>query len=409
MIRAIENNMQLHAPATPFNDELILQTLLGTRDGVIVTDVNGNVVLINHEGEKLTGYASVECYGLPVESVCRLASESRGLILYNPVREALMSGRAVTCDTLQLIHANCESRCIEADASLVRDKAGKAIGAVFTFRNVTEQLLSINMLKEANHKVEEIHKSVKDSILYAKRIQEAMLPCKATMLKHFEESFIIYKPKDIVSGDFYWFAEAGNKFIIVVADCTGHGVPGALMSAIGCSFLNEIVNNKKITTPSQILTRLDLCIKQTLRGDAAGDRCQDGMEITICSIDKSKGTLEYAGAGRPMYLMQDKQLNIINGDRQGIGGSQFGQPREFTNHLILYNSGDLVYLFSDGYTDQFGGRREKKMMTRNFIKLLDATAHYGIIEQEKMLTQWLDRWKGKLEQTDDILLVGIKL
>jgi len=396
-------------PAAISTEDIISCALQGICDSIILTDAAGVVIFMNEVAEKLTGYSNSDGRGQAIEAICSITDAGQIAFAKNPVHEVIATGQNLCFDNLLLTDLNGNSYNINVSIAPVCDKAHAIIGAVITIKDISEQLANLNKLKAAHLKIEEIHKGVKDSILYAKRIQEAMLPDPGLLSRNFEESFIIYKPKDIISGDFYWFAEAGNSFIIAVADCTGHGVPGALMSTIGCSFLNEIVNNKKITTPGQILTRLDLCLKQVLRTDLTGSHCHDGMDIAVCCIDKTRGTLEYAGAGRPVYCIQNGQLSVITGDKYGLGGAVQGPKRVFTNHLKLFNSGDVLYLFSDGYSDQFGGRKEKKMMTRNFMKLLDATVSYGIAEQEKMLNQWLDRWKGKLEQTDDILLVGMKL
>lgn len=264
-------------------------------------------------------------------------------------------------------------------------------------------------LKVAYKVVEETNKSMTDSINYAKLIQEAMLPEKAVLTNYFPNSLIIYRPKDIVSGDFYWFVERDGKLLIAVADCTGHGVPGSLMSMIGYSLLNEIVNVKKIRQPAEILNKLNKGIRRTLKQDKIGNQRCDGMDIALCSIDRQTKEIEFAGANRHLIFFRDKSLEMTKGNKSGIGGLHDESAINFTNHKITYDEGDIIYLCTDGYADQFGGTKGRRMMTRNMIKILEKSLSFGVAEQEQLLNHWLDKWQGNYEQTDDILLIGIQL
>lgn len=263
-------------------------------------------------------------------------------------------------------------------------------------------------IEDAYEKAEEENKNFKDSISYAKQIQEAMLPSLGTLLNRYPESFILYKPKDIVSGDFYWFVECGNKFIIAVADCTGHGVPGALMSTMGCSLLNEIVTIDNITQPSEILSRLNNDVHNLLKQNRKESHSRDGMDIAICSIDKENGKLEFAGANRHLLIFKNQNLQLIKGNSYGIGGIQLEKEREYVNHKMPLDKEDRIYLFTDGYADQFGGRYERRMMTRNLINLLQFMLSFDMLQQQQLLEQWFEKWKRNLEQTDDILVIGIQ-
>lgn len=264
-------------------------------------------------------------------------------------------------------------------------------------------------LQVAYHKIEEYNKHLTDSLNYAKLIQEAMLPDKQMLAKFFDRSFIIFKPKDIVSGDFYWFQERDNKLIVAVADCTGHGVPGALMSMIGAGILNEVVNVNGLTKPSLILDHLNAGVRKSLKQDTGNPRC-DGMDIAICTLDKEKKELQFAGANRHLvYFRNGRNLELIKGNKFGIGGLHSGGDLDFTNHSLSYHSGDVIYLFTDGYADQFGGARGKRMMTRNLLKILERSLSFGLEEQSIVLTHWLHKWQRNLEQTDDILLFGAEL
>lgn len=264
-------------------------------------------------------------------------------------------------------------------------------------------------LKVAYQEIEENNKSMTDSINYAKLIQEAMLPEKAVLTNYFPNSLIIYRPKDIVSGDFYWFVERDHKLLIAVADCTGHGVPGSLMSMIGYGLLNEIVNVKRIVHPAEILSRLNAGIRRTLKQDKIGNQRCDGMDIALCSIDRTNRQMEFAGANRHLIYFRDKSLEMIKGNKFGIGGLHDESSINFTNHKVSYDNGDIIYMCTDGYADQFGGTKGKRMMTRNMIKILEKSLSFGVAEQEQLLNHWLDKWQGDYEQTDDILLIGIQL
>lgn len=263
-------------------------------------------------------------------------------------------------------------------------------------------------LQIAYHDIEENNKNITDSINYAKLIQEAMLPEKDMLYDFFKHSFVMYKPKDIVSGDFYWFAERDNKILVAVADCTGHGVPGALMSMIGIGLLNEIVNVNNITQPAKILNRLNDGIRKALKQDHDNPR-YDGMDISLCTIDRLSSEIQFAGANRHLVYFRGKEMELIKGNKIGIGGLHYQANVEYTNHKIAYNHGDIIYMFTDGYADQFGGSRGKRMMTRNLFKILHRSMSFGLEEQEKVLGYWLEKWQRNLEQTDDILLMGIQL
>jgi len=264
-------------------------------------------------------------------------------------------------------------------------------------------------LQVAYHKIEQNNKSITDSINVAKLIQEAMLPEKDILSNFFPKSFIIYKPKDIVSGDFYWFSEKGSKMFIAVADCTGHGVPGALMSMIGYGLLNEIVNVYNVSQPGKILHRLNMGIRRTLKQDSMANQRCDGMDIAMCVIDKVTQEIHFAGANRHLVHFRGKEMSQIKGNKFGIGGLHDESRMEFTSHTIPYQQGDIIYMFTDGYADQFGGAEGKRMMTRNLFKILQRSLAFGLDEQEQVLLYWLEKWQRKLDQTDDILLLGLQL
>ncbi|MFH0755990.1 MAG: SpoIIE family protein phosphatase [Bacteroidota bacterium] len=249
---------------------------------------------------------------------------------------------------------------------------------------------------------------IKSSILYARRIQSALLPSLKAFETHFPESFMLFKPKDIVSGDFFWISSEQNRIVVAAGDCTGHGVPGALMSMLGISFLNEIVNINGIVRADQILNNLRKRIIQSLNQKGARGETQDGMDMSIISVSSDKKSMEYSGAFNSLFLFRNSALHEFRGDRMPLGFSREGE-NPFTVHQIELLPDDVIYLYTDGYYDQFGWRENKKMLLKNFKKLLLDIQGMPMDAQEKVLESHLAVWKGDLEQLDDILVIGLKI
>lgn len=264
-------------------------------------------------------------------------------------------------------------------------------------------------IEKQSEQIAELYEQVKDSILYAKRIQEAILPSKQEIDKALKSSMVLFRPKDIVSGDFYWFTEKEDRAIIAAADCTGHGVPGALMSMIGSSLLNEIVNEKGITSPGKILFALKHGVINALNKQSSGEETKDGMDMAIVSIPKTGNKIEFAGANNPLWMIRDGEIIETRGDRQPVGifGDNLNTP--YANHEVEVQKGDTVYMFSDGYADQFGGPRGKKFKYSQFKKLLVEINEKSMVEQKEILNDKIEDWMGdEQEQIDDILVVGIR-
>lgn len=247
------------------------------------------------------------------------------------------------------------------------------------------------------------------SIQYARRIQSAILPELSTVYEKLPQSFVVYKPKDIVSGDFYWFAEKNGRCIMAVADCTGHGVPGALMSMIGHNLLNQIVLEKVITDPDQVLNRLNEGVRAALKQDHHDQDTADGMDIAVCSIDLARKEVLFAGALRPLIVVRKGLLSKIDSDRFPIGGSQDTRDRKFTLHRFMLDPGDTLYMFSDGFADQFGGQRGKKFMMKQLLEIIVSINALPMNEQAVKLDKIFEDWKEGFQQVDDVLVVGIRL
>ena len=249
---------------------------------------------------------------------------------------------------------------------------------------------------------------ITDSIEYASKIQNAVLPQDDQKDQIMPEHFILYRPRDIVSGDFYWISRKNGQLFVIAADCTGHGVPGAFMSMLGISLLNEIVNRHEVTRANQVLNELRKEVKRTLKQTGKEGEAKDGMDMALAMVDQKNMQMQYAGAYNPLYLFRDGELIQYKADRMPIGIYIKEEPT-FTNHLIELRKGDTFYIFSDGYTDQFGGSEVTKFKTQRLKRLLTSIQQETMDGQKKILERTLEEWRGDHEQLDDILLIGVRL
>ncbi|MCC5945738.1 MAG: response regulator [Bernardetiaceae bacterium] len=289
-------------------------------------------------------------------------------------------------------------------------RVNSALQLVSSYRQILEQKEEIEektyKLKFAFDEIERKNQKIMGSIKYAQRIQEAMLPQISAFEALFEEAFIFFKPRDLVSGDFYWFFEKENKIFIAAVDCTGHGVPGAFMSMLGDAYLNQIVGMMNVSSPDEILNQLHISIKNALKQDETQNR--DGMDIAICVIDKSRGVLEFAGAKNPLVFIDGKEVVRIKGDTFSIGGRR--EDKLFQKHVIeLKEKPTSFYIFSDGYQDQFSSGMRSKFMAKRFRKLLLRLQRYPFKEQRVLLEQILSDWMRDTKQIDDILVMGFRI
>ncbi|AFM05967.1 Stage II sporulation protein E (SpoIIE) [Bernardetia litoralis DSM 6794] len=305
------------------------------------------------------------------------------------------------------------------------------IGIIFIFRSKQQKKKANLKLQEKNNEIsfqqaqimkqnheletalddiENKNEQITSSITYAKRIQEAMLPNISNIQKVLPESFIFFRPRDIVSGDFYFFHhfEKEQKTILAAVDCTGHGVPGAFMSMIGNEILSRIVAENHIKSPAKILNQLNQGIKTALHKDET--HIHDGMDLAIVCIDKKNKTLTFAGAKNPIFYIQNNQLEVIKGDKMPIGGSEREHKNNFTEHIIDISVPTTFYIFSDGFQDQFGGEKGRKFMVKNFRNLLFDIHTKNTAEQKQILYQTLKNWMGnKHKSIDDVLVIGGKV
>jgi serine phosphatase RsbU (regulator of sigma subunit) len=261
---------------------------------------------------------------------------------------------------------------------------------------------------ERTAKIEAQKQEITSSIEYASRIQMAMLPSEDLFAKAFSDYFIFFKPRDIVSGDFYWIGEDQKHIFFTVADCTGHGVPGAFMSTMGISTLNEIITNKSDLKANKVLNLLREKTKTSLHQTGKEGEAKDGMDISFCVLHKDNKTLEYAGAYNPLFIFQGGEIKEYKGDRMPIG-IYYGEKDSFTNYVINVKGGDALYLFSDGFADQFGGPEGTKFKKANLKKLLSEIYFLPMSEQRQIIENELSKWKGQLNQIDDITIIGVRI
>ena len=297
---------------------------------------------------------------------------------------------------------------------------------VVAIRGIKQKQKTNRLLEVKNNLIEEKNKEITDSITYAKRIQEAILPSASLLNKHLKDGFVFYKPKDIVAGDFYWMHSVGDTILFAVADCTGHGVPGAMVSVVCHHALNRAVREYNLTDPGAILDKTREIVIDTFEQNNEFN-VRDGMDIALCSIDHQQKNLSFAGANNPIYIISKHEdtinslpsncrvmeeyhtiLHEIKGNKQPIG-SYSNDLKPFTTHTFNIHKNDLIYLFTDGYADQFGGEKGKKLKYGAFKKLLMLNSKNEMEAQKNALNKFFNEWKGDMEQVDDVCVVGIKV
>tara|TARA_B110000037_G_scaffold137836_1_gene156023 strand:- start:8772 stop:10598 length:1827 start_codon:yes stop_codon:yes gene_type:complete len=257
-------------------------------------------------------------------------------------------------------------------------------------------------------KLEDLYKAVTASIRYAKRLQNSILPPKEVINSICPDSFVLYNPKDIVSGDFYWFEKTEKSNFFAAVDCTGHGVPGAFMSLVGANGLNTSIREYNASQPAEILDHLNKFVNESLNKSREENQIRDGMDISLCSIDYEKMELYFAGANSPLYIIRDEEFMIIKADKFAIGSFEPG-TKKYNQHKVQLQKGDVIYLFSDGYADQFGGERGKKFLYNRFRQHLLSIHKEEMAHQKKYLQKTKFEWQGSYEQVDDILVIGVRI
>lgn len=288
--------------------------------------------------------------------------------------------------------------------------------SLFTYKNLRDKKKAYSLLEQKNHEIagqkliiEEKNKDIIDSIKYAERLQKTILPPLKFINELIPNSFVFFKPKDIVSGDFYWIEKTKEGVLFAVIDCTGHGVPGAMMSLVGNNLLNKIVKEKGITAPRNILNELLQELFIALRQNADDIKANDGMDLTICLFNQQTNLLTYAGAFNPVLIARENELLELKTDKFSVGKHSYEHNFKYTDHTLQLKKNDVVYLSTDGYYDQFGGERGKKLMRKNFYKLLQQISQFNKEDQIKKIEETFMLWKGNYDQLDDITIFGFKV
>lgn len=390
-------------------------------NGVVISDANERITWVNAGFEKQTGYSFEEVRG-KVASQFLQKQNGQGEI-NQTVKKGISSQEPFSAELINY-HKNGKPFWISLSVTPMLGADGKVeqfIGVStdiservryqreFTSKLESEVKQRTADLIESNRLLDERNRETQESIRYAERLQRAVLPEISAFTDGLRDAFVFFKPKDIVSGDFYWVSEGENCTVVVCADCTGHGVPGAFMSMMGIELLNKIVNDQGIRQPAQIMNYLDDGLQKTLQ--KAGDfSLGDGMDIAICRVYKDKQEIVFAGAGRPIIHISNGDLKKYKNGRFGLGGSfRRKVVSSYTEDTISYNPNDLLYLFSDGYADQFGGDDGRKLMSKQFSQLISEAATLPIKNQHAKIEQFFAQWKGTHKQVDDVLVMGIQL
>lgn len=416
------------------SEEKYRELFIRSKDAIYMSTIGGDFIDINPSGLALFGYAKEDLDTLKVrdfyveekdrEKLKQQLEKDGEVSDYELILKKKDGKTKVNCLLSSMLIYNQKKEVIGYQGIIrdITDKKRAEKALVSSLENLdlaNKELVHLNatleekvnertkeLLKE-KEQVEINNKEIKESIQYAKRIQASILPPLKRLKEGFKESFVYYKPKDVVSGDFYWYEKVKDKYLFAVVDCTGHGVPGAFMSIIGYTQLNEIINQQKITDPGLILKELDKRVRGALNQNSlTGVNSKDGMELGIIVLNNATRQLEFSGAMRPLYLVRNGELSIIKGDKFSIGGVS-RREKEFNTTKLDINSGDSYYLFSDGYPDQFGGPNGKKFMTKNVGDMLRGIAHLQMNEQKKIVEETIKDWMKEEEQVDDILISGI--
>jgi PAS domain S-box-containing protein len=417
------------------SEERYRELFVRSNDAIYISTIDGNFIDINPAGLKLFGYDLDDIDYIAVKDLY-VDDEDRNRLMNYLAKEGEVSDYEVDLlkkDGKTVLH------CL-LSTIVILDKQEDIIGYQGIIKDITEKkkaeealIKSLRDLDQANKELQTLNatleqkvddrtkqlvheketvvnqnKEITESINYAKRIQASILPSIQKIQESLPDTFVYYAPKDIVSGDFYWYEFTRKKALFAVIDCTGHGVPGAFMSIIGYTQLNEIVSDQKLTDPGVILKELDKRVRIALNQNASGEyNSKDGMELGLISVNFEQRKLEFAGAMRPLYYVKEGDLHIIKGDKYSIGGES-RHKKNFKTKRINLNRGDCFYLFSDGYPDQFGGPRGKKFMTRNVGEMVKSMAHLPMKEQGNIVKNAMSNWMRDDEQVDDILMAGVR-
>ncbi len=369
---------------------------------IVVLNNDGSIDYVSKSAQQLLGYNSQELLGNNWWEATRF-SKPEGEKVKNKILD-IFSNRKISTQTFEheLRTSAGGKKWIRWNVSYLNDDQLVGIGYDITANKVNEK-----RLLESNKQLSEQNKDITDSIYYAQRIQQSILQTQEQLNEYFENSFLLYKPKDIVSGDYYWFYEDELYKYIAAVDCTGHGVPGAMMSMVANSMFKEVFINRKITDPSLILKALDEELEKTINKNQDAT-FNDGMDVSLIRIEKTTNLLTFSGAFRSILISRENGVTELKGSRYPIGFYS-GVEKEFDTETFQLMKNDSVYLYTDGFNDQFGGEKNKKLNKANFRELLKTIQDMNMDEQEAFLEYSFNNWKQDNDQTDDVLVIGIRI
>lgn len=382
------------------NTQVFIPEIITDKTNLLIVIINncGNVEYISPAVEQVLGFSIHELYGNAWWEKTRNSENAE--IIKRKVLGLFNDDAGTSVYEHELFSKNGNKKWIRWEISKISDQQLIGIG-----QDITERKQIENSLREQILLLNDKNKNITDSILYAKRLQDFILK-NADKLHEAFESFILYLPKDILSGDYYTFYDLDDKYIIALADCTGHGVPGAMMSFLSHSIIRDVIYSGNYNTPADVLYKIDKGLSDLLNNNS-NDYISDGMDISIVFIDKKRSKLEFAGAYRPVFINLNGNFELLDFAKSSIGFSDF-EKNFFTVERNI-QKGDIVYLFSDGYADQFGGQRNKKLKNKNFLEILKELQDMPMDEQSAFLEYTLNNWKQQNDQTDDITVIGIKV
>ncbi|HTL82926.1 MAG TPA: SpoIIE family protein phosphatase [Bacteroidia bacterium] len=367
---------------------------------VVVVDNDGKAEYVSSSVKDVLGFQPEKLLGEGWFAYTGINSDERENILSH--LSGVTSGSSVTVPYERLLRtAWGGQKWILWKTSRADD--GKLMGIGY---DITERKLKEQQLEKRTSDLADRNREMEASLRYAKRIQDAILPSPSALQKYFSDSFVFYKPKDIVSGDWWWMHETEEEIYVALIDCTGHGVPGALLSVLSHSIFREIFMNKKIRSLSEILHETDQELYRALNHDHDSDPYADGMDVALLRVTKKERKVEFAGAGRPLLIQRGNEMLEQSGDPWPIGFYS-GMKKKFSDRVIDVREGDTLFIFSDGYSDQFGGQRNKKLGKKSFRELLLSLGGMSGEEQSSFLEYALHNWKQEEEQTDDITVIGL--
>lgn len=311
---------------------------------------------------------------------------------HNKLKNAVLNEN--NAQKMKKIEFDFQLKSITDEAQQIKDK-NKLLNKAF------------KQIEHQSNEIKEKNRAITDSIHYAKRIQYAILPEDNYVKRCLEKSFVFYQPKDIVSGDFYWVEQIGDNVVFCVVDCTGHGVPGAFVSLIANNALNKVVLENGVTEPGAIINALNIIITDLFK--RSGESIRDGMDIGVCCLNKKHNSLDFSGAFNSLFIVSNGMLKEIKGNRESVGASIFKRKKNFINHKVELKKGDRVYLSSDGYPDQFGGEKGRKLKWSGFRNVLVNASKLPITEQKNEIERFFNNWKKDIEQLDDVCVMGVEI